>query len=708
MKKILTGLLAAATLFVLAPSAIRAQIFTDKYISGGPDANGNYTLTLESFVTGEVTITESQVPADIVLVLDYSSSMLLPAAYDRTFSTTPISHSGGWKVDDIVNNEIWKQDHATEGQYYLHTDGQYYYVKKELKSSQYQVYVDLPEGRRYFNVDNLSSDPCYYSSKNDVCWTGDLYACLTATVAYTKAEGLRRAVLSFVESMSQKSIATGLAHRLAMVLFNNRHYKNVQFPNLMQPHLGEYNYNSQTLDGAIVRKDFTDLSNTADVNTLRSLLSVDNIPIPESSSNTYLDGGLSLAHGLFRREASVTGIDLDGDGTVNDYETPKNNLGEQYAKRPKVVIIVCDGVTQSSEYAMADFIKDAENKCTYQVYGSSPTHANNNYGGATIFYVVTNPNKNEINQEPASNYWKKIRNDVGTILTDNAEGNNADQDQYILTAEEYDADLIDGLIDMSEIIGGADIDLGPEAVVQDVITPEFRFATGTEIELYTADCTGTDGDGGLVFSSTETSFAGTVTGPTFNETDKTTTIRVTGFDYSGNWCGDHGGGVYSGKKLIMKLKVKLSDPDNDLVGGLLYTNTEDSVILEGETVVAPFPRPTVWIPIHLQIVKSGLLKDDSAVFAIWRKPVDGTDFETAPYMRVILTGTDGSDVSADITNLDPAYIYKIVETDWSWHYTPGVTERLSTSQTRNPFLFDNTLKTGLPKSAEDVQRNKFF
>ena len=103
MKKILTGIITAAALLVSA-FALHAQnngIHTDKYISDGPDVNGNYTLTLESFVTGKVTITESESPADIVLVMDYSSSMELPAAYDRTFSTTPISHSGGWKVSEI-------------------------------------------------------------------------------------------------------------------------------------------------------------------------------------------------------------------------------------------------------------------------------------------------------------------------------------------------------------------------------------------------------------------------------------------------------------------------------------------------------------------------------------------------------------------------------------------------------------------------------
>ena len=40
-----------------------------------PNTKGIYTITLESFTTGNVTVTHESIPADIVLVLDYSGSM---------------------------------------------------------------------------------------------------------------------------------------------------------------------------------------------------------------------------------------------------------------------------------------------------------------------------------------------------------------------------------------------------------------------------------------------------------------------------------------------------------------------------------------------------------------------------------------------------------------------------------------------------------
>ncbi len=56
---------------------IKNGVATGKSV-GDPDANGVYTVTLETFATGMETIIQKAIPSDIVLVLDYSSSMLMP------------------------------------------------------------------------------------------------------------------------------------------------------------------------------------------------------------------------------------------------------------------------------------------------------------------------------------------------------------------------------------------------------------------------------------------------------------------------------------------------------------------------------------------------------------------------------------------------------------------------------------------------------
>lgn len=75
---------------IMATVALAAGVFTfgtpvfaqddeikvsyDKKVNG-PDDNGVYTINLEAYVTGSVTVTTETKPADIVLVLDYSQSM---------------------------------------------------------------------------------------------------------------------------------------------------------------------------------------------------------------------------------------------------------------------------------------------------------------------------------------------------------------------------------------------------------------------------------------------------------------------------------------------------------------------------------------------------------------------------------------------------------------------------------------------------------
>ena len=108
MKKIVNILLAAVALFAFAPIS-RAQ-YTDngngicysKTISE-PDDSGIYTITLESFVTGAVTIESKNAPADIVLVLDYSGSM------EKSYGTTTRIAALKSAVEDFID-EIYKND----------------------------------------------------------------------------------------------------------------------------------------------------------------------------------------------------------------------------------------------------------------------------------------------------------------------------------------------------------------------------------------------------------------------------------------------------------------------------------------------------------------------------------------------------------------------------------------------------------------------
>ena len=121
-----------------------------------PDANGVYTLTLEAYATGAVTVdtTESTVPTDIVLVLDQSGSMA-----DRMTSTS-------YKYTQL-NNQTLDQLHSYSNQdiLYVKVDGEYYKVAVTRASAgteySYTSAADYSNDDLYNNRNSL-----YYKNDN--------------------------------------------------------------------------------------------------------------------------------------------------------------------------------------------------------------------------------------------------------------------------------------------------------------------------------------------------------------------------------------------------------------------------------------------------------------------------------------------------------------------------------------------------------------
>lgn len=81
MNKIYKYILSIAAVLAFVPMGFAQEYYESngiaykKAVSDTPDENGNYWINLEAFVTGEVKIINESIPADVVLVLDLSSSM---------------------------------------------------------------------------------------------------------------------------------------------------------------------------------------------------------------------------------------------------------------------------------------------------------------------------------------------------------------------------------------------------------------------------------------------------------------------------------------------------------------------------------------------------------------------------------------------------------------------------------------------------------
>lgn len=78
--KYLIGIVALlAGVFAYSPAASaqddESTVQYSKRVTPKPDENGVYTISLEAYVTGRVTVTENYYPADVFLLLDFSGSM---------------------------------------------------------------------------------------------------------------------------------------------------------------------------------------------------------------------------------------------------------------------------------------------------------------------------------------------------------------------------------------------------------------------------------------------------------------------------------------------------------------------------------------------------------------------------------------------------------------------------------------------------------
>lgn len=144
--------------------------------------------------------------------------------------------------------------------------------------------------------------------------------------------------------------------------------------------------------------------------------------------------------------------------------------------------------------------------------------------------------------------------------------------------------------------GGSSSTLTEESVVRDIISPQFTLpagSTASDITLETYACTGKDGDT-YTWRQNDTAMGATATIDGNN-------VSVTGFDFSDNYVGtvtNNGIVTYRGHKLVIRFSVK---PQPDFLGGNNVPTNAGAGVYENkdsETPVREFPQPTVNVPIQ--------------------------------------------------------------------------------------------------------------
>lgn len=599
------------------------------------NADGSYTIMLEAFATGSTVITEQKtdIPTDIVLVIDQSGSMNDPiGGYTYTAYRTggynsrnyhndeyyPLRHNGGsenlWHK--LNNNEYIavsvEQKMAytaisgwSNRKYYDNQNSLYCLVSGEYKSVAVRreghlfsadVYWYTMDGQQILYTTGDSSIPNFgqyaplYQSVKKYTYSYTLNGVTTvieesfgdgsspdtqfyrrdysSSAGGTRLNALKNAATTFANAVAAKAAgadgdistpADNVNHRIAVVGFASGQYYNGTNYNYgnTEVFVGSNQYKYGSAAQGQYGNAFQDMNTSTGVGNVSA-----SIGTLSADGGTLTNLGLEMGNGIFGANPIAEG-----------------------EKRNRVVIVFSDGVPGWSGYD-----SNTANSAITQAETAKNTY------GATVYSIGIFPgadatsagNQNGNETEKANWFMQQVSSNNGTPQSPS----------YYLSAA--DAGTLNSIFQqISDQIetGGTTSTLTSDAVVKDIISPQFTLPAGTtaaNITVETYACTGKNANDDYTWSNNNSTMGATasISGDQVN---------VTGFNFSENYVGtvtENGNTTYRGHKLVISFKVQ---PKAGFLGGNeVYTNTSAG-IYENNTAENPlltFDRPTVNVPIQ--------------------------------------------------------------------------------------------------------------
>ncbi len=598
------------------------------------NADGSYTITLEAFATGYKVITEQKtdIPTDIVLVIDQSGSMNDPiGGYTYTAYRT-----GGYKSRNYHNDEYYPLRHngGSENLWHKLNNNEYIAVSVEQK----MVYTAISgwSNRKYY--DNQNSLYCLVSGEYksvavrrqghlsfaDEYWytvdgqqilytTGDssipnfgqyapLYQSVkkytysytlngvttvieesfgdgsspdtqfyrrdySSSAGGTRLNALKNAATTFANAVAAKAAgadgdistpADNVNHRIAVVGFASGQYYNGTNYNYgnTEVFVGSNQYKYGSAAQGQYGNAFQDMNTSTGVGNVSA-----SIGALSAEGGTLINLGLEMGNGIFGANPIAEG-----------------------EKRNRVVIVFSDGVpgwkgydsnTANSAITQAGTAKNTYGATVYSIGifpGADATSAGNQNGNETEKANWFMQRVSSNTQYPQSPSYYLSAADAGTLNS-----------------------IFQQISDQIET-GGTTSTLTSDAVVKDIISPQFTLPAGTtaaNITVETYACTGKNANDDYTWSNNNSTMGATasISGDQVN---------VTGFNFSENYVGTVTEGdsvTYRGHKLVISFKVQ---PKAGFLGGNeVYTNTSAGIYENGsaENPLLTFDRPTVNVPI---------------------------------------------------------------------------------------------------------------
>lgn len=598
------------------------------------NAGGSYTITLEAFATGYKVITEQKtdIPTDIVLVIDQSGSMNDPiGGYTYTAYRT-----GGYNSRNYHNDEYYPLRHngGSENLWHKLNNNEYIAVSVEQK----MVYTAISgwSNRKYYDNQNslyclvsgeyksvavrrqghlLSADEYWYTvdGQQILYTTGDssipnfgqyapLYQSVkkytysytlngvttvieesfgdgsspdtqfyrrdySSSAGGTRLNALKNAATTFANAVAAKAAgadgdistpADNVNHRIAVVGFASGQYYNGTNYNYgnTEVFVGSNQYKYGSAAQGQYGNAFQDMNTSTGVGNVSA-----SIGALSAEGGTLINLGLEMGNGIFGANPIAEG-----------------------EKRNRVVIVFSDGVpgwkgydsnTANSAITQAGTAKNTYGATVYSIGifpGADATSAGNQNGNETEKANWFMQRVSSNTQYPQSPSYYLSAADAGTLNS-----------------------IFQQISDQIET-GGTTSTLTSDAVVKDIISPQFTLPAGTtaaNITVETYACTGKNANDDYTWSNNNSTMGATasISGDQVN---------VTGFNFSENYVGTVTEGdsvTYRGHKLVISFKVQ---PKAGFLGGNeVYTNTSAGIYENGsaENPLLTFDRPTVNVPI---------------------------------------------------------------------------------------------------------------
>lgn len=608
------------------------------------NGDGSYTITLEAYATGSkiTTETKTDVPTDIVLVLDQSGSMtekmntyafreysnknngdyydlrhngarrpnlyhqLADGSYasvsvklDRGESSfTYVECPSSWKNNVIAimedPDDYWKYSNSL---YIRGTDGNYQKVELTRKDTStgwvpaYTYEYKFPDGTTVTSsggdsVPNFGDKgPLYY--RTEVPGEG------TYTYTYTDQDGATQTI----------GTSTGETTQPDFTLYERYESGSVSRLNALKTAVSGFADSVKTKaagqDGEIGTSDdvnhrvavvgFATGNRSTDghpsYENTEVFIGADQYNYNSNASSYYTDAlqDMNTTVGYNNVIASKNALAAKG-ATYPNYglEMAKGILDanpvQQGEKRNRVVILFTDGTPGWSGY-------DSE------VAGAAVTQASAlKNAGVTVYSVGIFEGADATSAGIADGASNRQANQfMQNVSSNNGTPRNP---SYYLSAS--DADTLNSIFQqISGQIeeGGSSTTLDEQSVVKDIISPSFQLPTGATAADITLE-TYAYGEGD---SWTKNNSAMGATAVVNGDT-----VDVTGFDFAQNWCGTettNGNKTYRGNKLVISFKV---EPKSGFLGGNNVPTNTSAGIYENSSATDPvftFPVPKVDVDI---------------------------------------------------------------------------------------------------------------